>query len=87
MANRYGSLGLDRPHNLKVDGFYQFDLKKAGAADRRRELPRAVGYPAQRARRRAPGYGAGESYLLPRGAVQRSPITTQRRLHFAYGYA
>ena len=30
MANRYGPLGLDRPHNLKVDGFYLFDLKKAG---------------------------------------------------------
>jgi len=30
MANRYGPLGLDRPHNLKVDGFYQFDFKKAG---------------------------------------------------------
>ncbi len=26
MANRYGALGLDRTHNLKVDGFYQFDL-------------------------------------------------------------
>src|SRR5690606_3206378 len=30
MANRYGALGLDRPHNLKIDGFYQFDLKQAG---------------------------------------------------------
>ena len=30
MANRYGNLGLDRTHNLKIDGFYQFDLKEAG---------------------------------------------------------
>src|SRR5262249_50913227 len=30
LANRYGFLGLDRPHNLKVDGFYLFDLKEIG---------------------------------------------------------
>ena len=51
MANRYGPLGLDRPHNLKVDGFYLFDLKKAGQLITGAQLPRAVGHRAQRARR------------------------------------
>lgn len=30
MPNRYGQSGLDRPHNLKIDGFYQLDFRRAG---------------------------------------------------------
>ncbi|MDB4953858.1 MAG: TonB-dependent receptor plug [Myxococcales bacterium] len=86
MANRYGPLGLDRPHNLKVDGFYQFDLKQAGI------ITTGVSYRAQSGIAHNvlgasphPGYGTGESYLLPRGALQRSPVTTQTDIHVSYG--
>ena len=51
MANRYGPLGLDRPHNVKLDGFYLFDLKKAGQLVAGASFRGAVGHPAQRARR------------------------------------
>ncbi len=34
MANRYGNSPFDRPHNFKLDGFYQFDLKKAASSPR-----------------------------------------------------
>lgn len=85
MANRYGPLGLDRPHNLKVDGFYQFDLKKAGLLTAGASF-RAQSGIAHNALGAHPVYGAGESYLLPRGAFARSPVTTATDLHLSYGY-
>ncbi|MBL0212681.1 MAG: TonB-dependent receptor [Myxococcales bacterium] len=87
MANRYGPLGLDRPHNVKVDGFYQFDLKTAGV------LTAGGSFRAQSGiahnvlgASQHPGYGSGESYLLPRGAATRSPVTSQLDIRVAYGY-
>jgi hypothetical protein len=86
MANRYGALGLDRPHNLKVDGFYQFDLTKAGV------ITTGVSFRAQSGIAHNvlgasphPGYGTGESYLLPRGSAQRSPTTSETDIHISYG--
>jgi hypothetical protein len=86
MANRYGAMGLDRPHNLKIDGFYRFDFKKAGL------LTVGVSLRAQSGIAHNvlgasphPGYGTGESYLLPRGAGGRSPTTSETDLHISYG--
>ena len=31
--------------------------------------------------------GSGEAYLLPRGAAERSPFTTESDARLAYGYA
>jgi len=85
MGNRYGKLGLDRPHNLKVDGFYLFDLKKAGqlVAGASWRVQSGIAHNALAAH---PVYGAGESYLLPRGEVPRSPVTAQLDVRLAYGY-
>jgi hypothetical protein len=87
MANRYGPMGLDRPHNFKVDGFYLWNLKKAG------ELVTGASFRAQsgiahNALGASPhaGYGTAESYLLPRGALERSPVSTQLDIRVAYGY-
>ncbi len=87
MANRYGPMGLDRPHLVKLDGFYAFDLKKAG------QLTAGGSFRAQSgiahnvlAGSPHPGYGAGESYLLARGAAPRSPTSTQVDARLAYGY-
>jgi outer membrane receptor protein involved in Fe transport len=87
MANRYGRLGLDRPHNVKVDGFYQFDLKQYG------QLTTGGSFRAQSglahnalAASPHPGYGSGESYVLPRGAMPRSPMTSQLDVHLSYGH-
>src|SRR5258706_10590162 len=86
MANRYGPLGLDRPHNLKIDGFYQFDLKKAGL------LTTGASFRAQSGLAHNvlgasphPGYGAGEAYILGRGQNGRSPVTSQMDVHVSYG--
>jgi outer membrane receptor protein involved in Fe transport len=85
MANRFGPMGLDRPHNLKVDGFYQFDFKKAGHMTTGVSF-RALSGIAHNALASHPTYGTGESYILPRGAIERSPVTTQTDIHVAYGY-
>jgi len=86
LANRYGATGLDRPHNLKIDGFYQFDLKKAGV------LTTGVSFRAQSGIAHSvlgasphPGYGTGESYLLPAGSGGRSPLSSQTDIHISYG--
>jgi hypothetical protein len=85
MANRFGPLGLDRPHNLKIDGFYLFDFKKAGQLTTGASF-RALSGIAHNALASHPTYGTGESYVLPRGAIERSPVTTQTDIHVAYGY-
>ena len=84
MANRYGALGLDRPHNLKVDGFYMFDLKQAGLLTFGASVHAQSGIP-HNVLGADPSYGADESYLLPRGVATRSPTTGQADIHVSYG--
>jgi hypothetical protein len=84
MANRYGPLGLDRPHNLKLDGFYLFDLAKLGRLTVGASL-RAQSGIAHNVLAAHPLYGIGESYLLPRGSVDRSPMTSNVDVHLGYG--
>jgi hypothetical protein len=84
MANRYGALGLDRTHNLKIDGFYQFDLARAGVLTTGASF-RALSGIAHNALGAHPVYGAGEAFLLPRGAFERSPLTSQLDVQVAYG--
>jgi len=85
MGNRYGNLGLDRPHNLKVDGFYLFDLKKSGQIVAGGSWRTQSGIP-HNALAAHPVYGDAESFLLPRGSVPRSPVTSQFDVRLAYGY-
>ena len=84
MANRYGAMGLDRPHNLKVDGFYRFDLKQAGLVTIGASVRAQSGIP-HNVLGADPSYGPGESYLLPRGVAERSPTTGQADVHLSYG--
>jgi outer membrane receptor protein involved in Fe transport len=85
MPNRYGPSGLDRPHNLKVDGFYQFDLKKAGLVVFGASVRAQSGIPGNTLAAH-PIYGQRESYLLPRGAEYRSPASMTIDTHTSYGY-
>jgi hypothetical protein len=85
MGNRYGKLGLDRPHNLKVDGFYLFDLKKSGQIVAGASWRTQSGIP-HNALAAHIIYEDRESFLLPRGAMPRSPATSQLDVRLAYGY-
>jgi len=84
LANRYGPMGLDRPHNVKVDGFYRFDLKEAGLLTLGASVRAQSGIP-HNVLGADLTYGPSESYLLPRGAATRSPTTGQADVHISYG--
>ena len=84
MANRYGFMGLDRPHNLKIDGFYQFDFKEAGALILGASVRGESGIP-HNALAAHWAYGAGESFLLSRGSSGRSPFTSTLDVKATYG--
>jgi outer membrane receptor protein involved in Fe transport len=85
LANRYGPMGLDRPHNLKIDGFYRFDLKTAGIVTLGASISAQSGIP-HNVLGADPAYGQGETYILPRGVDPRSPFTNEEDIHVAYGY-
>jgi hypothetical protein len=85
MANRYGPMGLDRPHLFKADGFYQFDLKTAGIAILGASFRAQSGIPVNTLGQHSL-YGPREAYLLPRGVVDRTPTTWQADIHASYGY-
>ncbi len=84
MSNRYGAMGLDRPHLVKLDAFYQFDFKKAGMLIIGGSFRGQSGL-AHNTLGGHPVYGPSESYLLPRGTQPRSPFTMQTDLKFTYG--
>jgi outer membrane receptor protein involved in Fe transport len=84
--NRSGVLGLDRPHNARIDGFYRFTLPgdstlTAGASLRAQS---GIAYTALATH---PSYGAGESFLLRAGSVGRTPATGDADIHLAFAHA
>ncbi len=83
--NRFGLLSLDRTHNLKIDGFYMFDLKKNGAVTTGVSARVLSGIPHSYLGADA-YYGDDEAYLLKRGTASRSPVTTNFDVHLAYAY-
>ena len=86
MANRYGNLGSDRPHLVKLDGFYRLDANEVGFFTFGASVRGQSGLPIN-ALGSHPGYGLGESYILPRGESGRMGITTRFDTHVAYGHA
>jgi hypothetical protein len=92
LANRDGALPQDRPHYVKLDGYYLFDLRRHGSLIVGGRFRAFSGVP-----RNALGahniYGPDESFLLPRGALGRTEldhgvdvrVQYTRRLGKAYG--
>jgi hypothetical protein len=83
LGNRIGPMRTDRPHYIKLDGYYNWDLKKAG------ELTTGIRY---RALSGIPTnalaahylYGGAESFLLPRGQLGRTEFDHGLDLHVGY---
>jgi TonB dependent receptor/Carboxypeptidase regulatory-like domain len=84
LPNRYGPTGLDRPHDLKIDGFYRFDFKVGGLLTLGASI-RAQSGIAHNVLGNDP-YGQGETYILPRGVEPRSPLSNEEDIHVSYGY-
>jgi outer membrane receptor protein involved in Fe transport len=83
LANRQGALPQDRPHYIKLDGYYLFDLRKQGSLVVGARVRAFSGIPEN-----ALGahfiYGADESFLLPRGALGRTGFDHGVDLHVEY---
>jgi len=83
LANREGDLPADRPHNLKFDGYYTFDLKGAGEITAGARLRGQSGIPINTLGRHN-AYGPRESFILPRGEWGRTAFVTQADLRLQY---
>lgn len=83
LANRIGPLRTDRPHYIKLDGYYNWDLKKAG------ELTTGIRYRAlsgipKNALAAHYLYGPDEAMLLPRGQLGRTEFDHGLDVHIGY---
>ena len=83
LANRQGALPLDRPHYVKLDGYYVFDLRKLGALVLGARVRAFSGIP-ENALAAHFIYGPDESFLLPRGALGRTSFDHGVDLHVEY---
>ena len=84
LANRRGRLPQDRPHSIKLDGYYTFDLGKLDALTVGTRIRAVSGVPEN-----ALGahylYGPDESFLLPRGQLGRTEMEHAIDVHLSYG--
>ncbi len=83
LANRIGPLPQDRPHYIKLDGYYTFDFKKQGALTVGARIRARSGIP-ENALAGHYLYGADESFLLPRGELGRTDFDHDVDLHVGY---
>ncbi len=83
LGNRVGPLPQDRPHYIKLDGYYTFDLKKAGNITVGTRLRALSGVPIN-ALAGHYLYGANESFLLPRGQIGRTDFEHSLDLRLIY---
>ncbi len=84
LANRIGPLPQDRPHSIKLDGYYQFDFKKQGQLTVGARLRAFSGIP-ENALAAHYLYGPNESFLLPRGELGRTDFEHGLDMHVGYG--
>jgi outer membrane receptor protein involved in Fe transport len=83
MANRYGSLPADRPHLLKLDGYYRLVVDDVGFFTLGASIRGQSGLPRNTLGAHA-SYGLGESYILERGQAGRTDLTSRFDTHLAY---
>jgi outer membrane receptor protein involved in Fe transport len=84
LANHVGPLPTDRPHYIKLDGYYTFDLKKAGSLTTGIRFRALSGIP-ENALAAHYLYGPNESFLLPRGELGRTDFDHGLDVHVGYG--
>jgi outer membrane receptor protein involved in Fe transport len=85
LANHIGALPQDRPHYIKLDGYYTFDLKKAGDLTVGIRFRALSGTP-ENALAGHYLYGANESFLLPQGQLGRTDFDHGLDVHVGYSH-
>ncbi len=83
LANRMGRLPADRPHNLKLAGYYRVDLKQAGGVTLGVNFNAFSGKPIEVLGSHA-YYGQTEVFVLPRGSGGRTDFATQADLRIGW---
>jgi hypothetical protein len=83
LGNRIGPLQTDRPHYIKLDGYYTFDFKKAGQLTTGVRFRALSGVP-ENALAGHYLYGPNESMLLPRGQLGRTDFEHGLDIHIGY---
>ena len=96
MANRFGRLAADRPHLIKLDGYYSVPVKDVGRFTVGGRIRGTSGLAVNTLGAHSL-YGFDESYILPRGSDinfiafngdershSRTPFTTRFDTHLAY---
>ncbi len=86
LANRNGPLPQDRPHYIKLDGYYTFDFHKAGQLTTGVRFRALSGIP-ENALASHYLYGPDESFLLPRGELGRGDFDTGLDAHIGFARA
>jgi outer membrane receptor protein involved in Fe transport len=84
LENHIGALPQDRPHYIKLDGYYTFDLKKAGDLTVGIRFRALSGVP-ENALAGHYLYGPNESFLLPQGSLGRTDFDHGLDVHIGYG--
>lgn len=83
-ANRMGPLPTDRPHNLKLVGYYTQPLGSRGRLTAGMSLSVYSGRPIQVLASRAGFNGLMEIFVLPSGSGGRTPTVSQLDLRVSY---
>lgn len=86
-ANRMGPLPTDRPHNLKLVGYYTQPLGPRGRLTAGLSLSVYSGRPIQVLASRAGFNGLMEIFVLPSGSGGRTPTVSQLDLRISYEHA
>ena len=86
LGNRRGPLPQDRPHFLKLDGYYVFELSRRDQLTVGARFRFSSGAPIS-ALGAHPLYGANEVFLLPRGALGRTEPDHNLSLRVSYARA
>lgn len=83
LVNRMGPLSNDRPHNLKLTGFYVQPIGRNGQLTASLTFSLFSGRPIQ-VLGSDPIYQAREAFILPSGSGGRTPTVTQFDVHLGY---
>ena len=83
LINRDGPLNNDRPHNVKITGFYVQPIGAKGSLTASLTFTALSGRPIQALGQNV-AYGARQTFILPSGTAGRTPMVTQMDLHLGY---
>jgi len=86
VRNSYGPLSNNQPHAGKLDGFYSFDLRRAGRLTLGTSFRVSSGYPINIRGGSGTFVGTGVIFVLPRGAGGRIDPNYRWNLNFGYAY-